>query len=675
MRYELINRADAEKSVWEPLLDEAGGDELTARLLASRGVKTPEEARRFLYPDETHLLDPLGFEQMEKAAKMVQDAVASKRPIYIHGDYDADGTSGCAILYLALKKMGTEATVIIPSRTGQGYGLSDEAIDGMTDGALLITVDCGISNVSQISQARSRGIDVILTDHHTCPEELPDATCILNPKRPGETYGNPNLCGAAVAWKLAQAVAGRETADEYLDIAAFATIADVVPLVGENRAIAALGLKKMNERPSVGIAALASLRPRPDQKITSEVVSYDLAPAVNAAGRVSSARLAFDLLSAAGSVAASVLAPTLDELNRERRTKQNAVVTQARAMIEKLDDGAPDFIVLADRGWDAGVLGPAANRLAEEYRRPAVLLAPMSPEKPNVYVGSGRSVRGINLYDALAAASYSVEKFGGHAEAAGVTVLEENIAEFAEELLRYMKGQSQVLSAVAEAEFDFEPTLPVGDEVLANIALLEPFGCGNPHPMALFRNVMLENPTALGRNGSTNCDFRIRSESGSIRGVLFGQGPDKVPSQRADVVAQLKKNLRGLNGAGTEAIVRHISWETNADKFFRLAAQALRRPGGPKDKTLFFRDRKRMGLIYSAFRAAAPEGMPVTLPQLFALSRAKLPSLGKEETAFAFCVFFELGLIDDAADGKIRIVIKTKNCSLGDSSIYRTCGG
>lgn len=667
MRYELVDRgASVSGAPDAALLEEAGGSEVLAQLLRSRGIQTAEQAHSFLHPDVGQLHDPFAFRDMQDAVNLIRDAIASGRTICVHGDYDADGTSASALLKLALTKAGADVMVKIPKRDEDGYGLSMRAVEEMPKDALLITVDCGISNAAEVAAAKERGMDVIVTDHHTCPEEMPGADCVLNPKAPGETYPNENLCGAGVALKLAEAVVGREAAHEYLDLAAFATVADVMPLTGENRALVSLGLEKMKQNPTIGIAALIEHCAQSGKSVQASTVAYELAPAVNAAGRVSSAQFAYDLLSSTGTVKAAMLAKTLHELNVKRQEMQAQVLKEAFDMLSR--QGIPDFIVLSSDTWDPGILGPAASRIAEQTGRPAILCA----RTKDGYVGSGRSAGQINLHDALSSASNLLDKFGGHMQAAGLTVREENLPMLRKTLADYVAARREQIAAKPVAEYDYELPLPADPGLVDTLSALEPFGTGNPVPIALVRDARIENLRSIGRDGQ-HASFQIRSGPGSIRGVIFGVQSSDVPP-RADVLGELQlSGLQSRHGE-TEMIVRTLSSETREQQYFRKAVEALQRTGGPRRPEVFYRDKKRMGLIYSAFRAAAPGGVPVALPDLHWTAKKKIPDLTREESAFAYVVFRELGLISDQPDGKIQVVINTKKCDLNDSSIYRICG-
>lgn len=674
MKYELIDRTGDAPVVENDVLEAADGNVLLAKLLSARGISTGEEAKAFLNPDAAQLLDPFGFHDMQKAVDLIKKAITDKRHICIHGDYDADGTSGAAILACALRSMGADPQVIIPDRNGSGYGLSEEALLSVPDGSLLITVDCGIRNVAEVDLAHEHGMDVIISDHHACPDELPAAECIINPKKPGETYGNPNLCGAGVALKMVHALLGSEEALEYVDLAALATIADVVPLLGENRAIAALGIHKMNKNPRAGIAALKSMCHSSDT-VTSSVVAFEMVPIINAAGRMLTANMAYQLLTASRPAdgkrgIADVLAATLADQNRIRKEAQASVVKEAEEMLEQ-DSGFPRFIVVAGKDWPLGVTGPAASRLAEKYRRPTVVLA----WNGEAYVGSARTAGNLNLYDALLSAAHLMDKFGGHREAAGLTIREENLGALSAELDAYMvrseMGRIPEYSSLRTCEYDFEPALPIDLTTIETLKRLEPCGCANPHPMALFRHAQIRNARPLGKSGA-HASFDIAQDGGSIRGVMFGTSASDAPPL-GDVVGELQVSDFGPRRGQVEMVVRVLSAENREEAYLRKAVEALRRPGPPSNTKLFFRDKARMREIYSAFRTCTRGGGITTLHSLYAASSQRLKDLTREEAAFAYAVFSELGLIEDVADGKIKIVTNAKKTALDKSEIYRKC--
>ena len=668
MKYELVERTQGETELSPELIKAADDNILLARLLAARGITGSTEANEFLHPSVSQLLDPYDFEDMHHAVVLVRSAVESGRTIWVHGDYDADGTSGSAIMSCAIRRIGGDPQVYIPQRTGPGYGLSETALNAMQDGSLLITVDCGIRNVQEIELAQTRGIDVIVTDHHTCPELLPNAACILNPKRTGETYANKHLCGAGVAFKLAQALVGAEAALDLLDLAALATIADVVPLVGENRAIVALGLARMNESPSPGIAALKSVRRNVEEPLTAASVSYEMVPLINAAGRMSSARMAYDLLAASKSGGpTSVLLKTLVNENEKRKKLQAAVLCEAEKALGAMPL-FPKFIFLADKNWPIGILGPVAARLAEKYRRPTALFGWHN----NAYVGSARSTDGVDLYGVLSASEHLMDKFGGHHDAAGMTVREENLAalneEVQEHMIRHEDRRAPAYEALRVATFDFEADLPVSAETMQALAKLEPCGCANPQPLALFRRARIRNVRSLGKTHE-HASFEIDKERHRIRGVVFGVPADEVPPL-SDIVGELKTSTYAPRRGQVEIIARVLSSEVQEEAYLRLAVRAVRSASTPANPQLFYRDKKRMGDIYSAFRSSAPDGCMVTLLELHRASRSRLQDLTREETAFAYAVFAELGLIDVVADGRIRVVVNVQKTSLNNSEIY-----
>lgn len=667
MKYKLVDRCGANDALpGAELVEAAGGNELLARMLMSRGVATASEAKRFLHPDASQLHDPFLFRDMARSIELIGDAAAQDRAVYVYGDYDADGTCASAILKLALSDVGIDASVVIPRRTEEGYGLSKHRIAEMDPNGLLITVDCGISNAEEVAFATERGMDVIVTDHHACPVVLPEAACILNPHAPGETYPDPNLCGAGVALKLAEAFAGKDALRKYIDLAAFATVADVVPLIGENRVIAALGLSKMNSNPSVGLGALAALRTHQDTPVTSSTVAFELAPAVNAAGRISTAQIAFDLLSAKSPVVANALARTLSGLNEQRQTKQAAVLDEALAMLSTR--GVPDFIVLSSDGWDPGVLGPAASRIAEQTQRPTILCA----RTRDGYVGSGRSGAGVDLYNALSSAAHLVDKFGGHTEAAGLTVQEANLPALAEALNKYMAPLRNLLSQRPAAEYDYEQALPADPHLIESLSVLEPFGAGNPVPIALIKDAHIEQVRPIGSE-KKHTAFQVRAGAGTIRAVLFGVPAGDIPP-RGDVLGEIRLSTYGARAGEPEIIVRTLSSETRDQFYFRRAVEVLRSEEGTSNPGLFFRSKNRMRTIYKAFRAVTADGSPLELTELYRRARRIIPDLEKAETAFAYCVFHELGLIADQPNDRIQILINTEKCDLDDSRIYRACG-
>lgn len=654
-----VHLDEAQKKRSAALATEFRLDSALSDILVARGIETRESARRFLSPEPADLLDPFLFRDMKKAVSLIGNAIAAGGRIWIHGDYDADGTSAAALLRRTLQKMGADVSCYIPSRTAHGYGVAMQTVEEMAGAALLITVDCGITSVAEVARARELGIRTIVTDHHTPPALLPEADALLNPKVEDETYPFRDLCGAGVAFKLAQALI-REEALAFLDLAAFGTVADVVPLIGENRTLVALGLEKFNRDPNPGLAALYA--PHRDKRgpLTAEGISYQLAPCINAAGRMSSARLALDLMTEDRPGSANIIAVTLARLNADRQARQKQILSEVEDRLAALKE-VPDFIVLHDPSWEPGLVGVAANSVCERFGRPALLLG----RQGETFVGSARSPRDLNVYDALQSVAALLVRFGGHAGAAGLTMEEENIPELSSVLNAYAAG-CRSEEGRPEAEYDLAPALPVSTDLVRSLEVLEPCGFGNPRPRILLRNVEIADVRPL--SGGEHSAFGIRGRGGRLDAVRFRTPPGEVPA-RADVVGTLGINsFRGSDSP--QMIVEVFSVAEADDAIFEELARHVCQVGRPEDAWRYRRGKQRLGLIYSALKKITERG-PLGWRRLYQGMLRLVPGLEREEFVYAVCVFTELKLLAGTKDGRIRVIASAPKRSLEESSIFR----
>ncbi|MBD5560630.1 MAG: single-stranded-DNA-specific exonuclease RecJ [Clostridia bacterium] len=634
-------------------------DPALSSILVSRGVRTKEEAQRFLRPQAADLLDPYLFRDMKKAVSLIGNAAAAGGKIWIHGDYDADGTSAAALLQRVLQQMGADVQCYIPSRTGHGYGLAMETVEEMAGAALLITVDCGTSSVNEIARAKELGIRTIVADHHEPPALLPEPDAMLNPKVPDETFPFRELCGAGVALKLAQALIGEKALD-YVDLAAFGTVADVVPLLGENRIIVSLGLEKFNRSPNPGLGALYAPVREKRGALTAEGISFQLAPCVNAAGRMSSARLALDLMVEDRPGAARIIATTLSKLNADRQVRQKQIIQEVDSRLTSLET-LPNFIVLYSPTWETGLVGVAASSVCERYQRPALLLGAQGGS----LVGSVRSTSDVDAYAALRSVEALLVRFGGHAGACGLTVDEENLPELEKALNAF--ASDRPAAGRPEAVYDLEEAPPVDVELVRALEKLEPCGYGNPRPLALVRNAKVEDVRAY--SGGEHAGFRIRGSKGAMEAVKFRTAPDMLPD-RADFIGTLGlKTYRGQESV--QMIVSQVSVEDEDDTIFTELARRVCQPALPEDPWLFFADKKRLGLIYSALREVTGRQGPKRWRGLYRGALRFVPGLRREEFVFAVCVFTQLKLLGGTKDARIHVIASAPRRSLDESEIYR----
>lgn len=565
----------------EGLLADNGEGSLTAaalgvtdtfgRLLSTRGYKTAEAAAAFLRVEDGVLHDPFLLNDMDKAVSVMEQAIADNKGIMIYGDYDVDGVTSVSILHLYLNSRGARVSYYIPDRLGEGYGMSRAAIEKMAeDGVgLIITVDTGITADAEISAAKELGMQVIVTDHHECRATFPPADAVVNPRRPDCDYPFKSLAGVGVVFKLIcaaemsrqnnkQAALSR-VCNEYADLVALGTVADVMPLVDENRLIVKYGLALMQKGGRMAISALvaASMR-RPDGKssraprISSTFIGYTLAPRINAAGRITNASVAAELFLTDSRARADELADELCETNRFRQAEENKIASAAYEKIEREHDFDNDpVIVLDDDGWHHGVIGIVASRITEKYGLPSILVSyegrdrAEPPADLDMGKGSGRSVKGLNLVDALVHCSDLLEKYGGHELAAGLSLKRGNIDLFRERINEYARSvlsDGMPVQCALDYDMELEPeevTLSLADD----LRLLEPCGIGNPVPCFVLRDVPVCDviPVSAGKHSK----LIIKCGSREVTAMFFSRSPASIPvfgGERADILCTVDVN-------------------------------------------------------------------------------------------------------------------------------------
>jgi len=548
---------------------------LVAQVLVNRGASDPADAEAMLNPKLTDLHDPSLLSGCEAAAKRLARAVADGEKIVIYGDYDVDGMTASAILHACLRMLGASAHFYVPHRLDEGYGVNVEAVRRIVaDGAkLIVTVDCGIGAVEPLAEAVAAGVDVIVTDHHTPPEHVPAVTAVVHPNLPDGQYPNANLAGAGVAfklaWQLAREVCGNDRVDEpmrqfLLDatcLAALGTIADVVPLVGENRVLATYGLRGLGGTNHAGLRALLESANLVGERLDAYHVGFLLAPRLNAAGRMGHARLAVELLTDAGPERSRTIADYLNKQNAERQKVERAISAEAAQMVADQGLDAPDrrIIVLASEAWHGGVIGIVASRLVEKFNRPAILVA----FNGDGGQGSGRSVPGFNLVEALAACGEHLRSYGGHAMAGGLRIDRERIDDFAAAIGEYARRHTGSQPAAPPLDIDAECSLAaLSFGAVDHLARLGPYGQGNPEPVVAVRGCrLIAAPRRMGRGGGTVGMLLCQGET-RMRAVGFGMGDlaDLLEGVRTVDVAGAP-TLNSFQGRTTvELQLRDVTW-------------------------------------------------------------------------------------------------------------------
>ena len=488
-------------------------------LLAIRGIDTPEKADRFLNPRPEDLNDPFLLQDMAKIIALLKEAIARKARIMVWGDYDADGICAASILTETLRDEGADVSWRLPSRHTEGYGLNENAVREIAETHdLLITVDCGISNAGEVALAKSLGLTVIVTDHHALPPELPPADAVTNPLL--GNYPCPYLCGAGVALKICQALQGMEGVEKRLDLAAIATVADVVPLLEENRIIVREGLKRIESSSRPGLQALlrTSATTLP---LKSDHLAFRLGPRLNAAGRLESAALAAELLMTRDPGRAAELADRLEQLNTRRQQLEKAMTAEADAQARQ----RPDFqdarcLIVSGEDWNPGLIGLTAGRLCERYHKPAIALS----FSGDTATGSCRSVPGVNIVEMLRACEDLLVRFGGHAQAAGLTVRRDQLEAFRLRLDQVIRDSCDPVCFEPMKEYDLAvPFRRWTPQTLARLSCLEPSGCGNPPPVFLLQDASVQSMRRVGRDLS-HLQMTLLSDSAFIKGIAFSMG-------------------------------------------------------------------------------------------------------------------------------------------------------
>ncbi len=514
---------------------------LTAKLLLNRGLQDKKEIQSFLNKDSKPLYDPFLLKDMDKAVARIKLAVELQQRVCIYGDYDVDGVTSTVLLYLYLRSCGLECEYFIPERISEGYGLSMPVIEKMKDKVdLIITVDTGVTAVAEAEYAKSIGIDMVITDHHSCREELPDAVAVVNPHREDSQYPFRNLAGVGVVFKLLCALEGDtdRILDRYADIIAVGTIADVMPIIDENRSITGIGLEKLSKTDNLGLRALMSHTGiikygKMAKKVTSATVGYVLAPRINAAGRIACASRAVELLLATNEAEADIIAAELCEVNKLRQATEQTIYEQAVELINQ--SGKDDkFIVLGYDGWHQGVIGVVASKIAERYSRPCILFS----FDGDTAKGSGRSIKGFSLMDALSACGDTLIEYGGHELAAGLSIEIDKIDEFRRRINEYA---SPILGKCAQSfPLEIESTATFADMTekgIDEILLLEPFGLSNPQPVLMLQNVKLNDilPLSQGKHIRVRLSGYENGKVCSLNAVSFGTAYDSFDYSEGDI--------------------------------------------------------------------------------------------------------------------------------------------
>ncbi len=651
---------------------------LLAGILTARGITDPAEALTLLAGEED-LSDPFLLTDMQKACECIWQAIDNGETIVVFGDYDVDGVTATALLYQHLKGMGATVKCMLPSREGDGYGLSRNAIQSIHDKGyqLIVTVDNGISAVEEAEFAAELGIDLIITDHHLPPETLPKAVAVVDPRRLDDTSPFKGLCGAGVAFKLCAALDGcppEEMLDYCGDLAAVGTVADVMPLTGENRTLVKSGLRQLQNTDRPGLEALLEEVGLAGRPITAENISYAIAPRINAAGRMDSAVTALQLVLCEDPDRAEELAHKLNEINVKRQETELEIFKAAQVLLEQQPERLEDRVMLLwGRDWHPGVIGIVASRLVERTGRPVIVV---TVDEHGECKGSGRSVPGFNLHACIGSCADLLIRYGGHAMAAGLSVREENLPELRRRLNEWAARECPVLhTAPLECDLPIHLDRVTVDSV-RRIDALAPFGAENPTPVFLLQSAVVDGvyPVSEGRHSR----LRLRQGNASVYAVWFGMPSEQLPYTMGDVVdaalnLSVYESARGAQLSGRILDLHPAGLGTKLSEQAALVA-ALRRgtPLTAEQKTLITPDRSHIITVYRELQARrwhAEDLQPLC---------AKLGEENTGKTLVAVTALEQVGLIATVEKGGakyLELVPAQGKKNLADAPILKCLEG
>ncbi len=705
----------------EPERDEAirkiaertGLSERCACLIYNRGFRTADDAERFLWNEEAVLHDPRQLKDMDKALVRIRAAVENKETVAIYGDYDVDGVTSVSMLYLYLKSLDAgRIEYYIPSRDGEGYGLSCSAIDKLKEQGvdLIITVDTGITANEEAAYASSLGIDMVVTDHHECRPELPECCAVVNPHREDSEYPFRELAGVGVVFKLVCAyemmlcrergeteIEGvRRICYEYGDLVSIGTIADVMPIVDENRLIVKLGLKMIEKTKRPGLSALidavnapssASASPK-KRKITSSFIGYGIAPRINAAGRIDSATKAVRLLLAEDAASAKNYAQELCEINRQRQAEENRIAEQALKKIEKSFDPENDrVIVIEDDSWKQGIIGIVASRITERYGLPSLLISFDGatrgyPSPDDIGKGSGRSVKGMNLVNAMNSCDDLLCKYGGHELAAGLTIERDKIPEFTKRINEYAKNvlTEDKLNICLEADCELD-IRDVNMRFAQEILMLEPFGVANPVPQFVLRGVTVNRIIPI--SGGKHMKLIVEKDGVNLTAICFGMNEAKTDineGEQTDLLFTVDIN-DFQNVRSVQLIVHDCKPSTSVAETMKLGADrfdAIRTGECFTHDENFVPDRSDCEKVYLLLRREARNGKTVmSLRRILSLldRGGHGRKINYVKLRFILLIFYELRIcgVEPIGDGvyEFDMYFNGSKTSIDKSSILR----
>lgn len=616
---------EADKNCIEEIRETTSVSPIVAQLLYNRGISDATAARHFLQDTMADLYDPFVMKDMEKAVKRISRALDDGEKIVIYGDYDVDGITSTSLVYSVLRDLGGQPEFYIPQRQSEGYGLNTEAVASLQQQGVqvLITVDCGISSHAIIEQFRD-AMDIIVTDHHEPPQDIPRALAVLNPKQADCPYPFKDLAGAGVAYTLCRALwqyRCHESLSGYTELCALGTIADLVPLRGENRILVRDGLQRMKERRNIGLSALLDSSGLTQAAITAGRIAFTAAPRLNAAGRISHARRGVQLLLGEDPVQARELADELTELNAQRQSIEKDIADQAVAQIETAGQEKDGVLIAYGTDWHAGVIGIAASRLVEKFYRPSLVIS----VHDGIGKGSCRSISGFNMYEALQAADDLLIQYGGHPMAAGFSIEAANIEAFRKRLLAYAADHMKPEDYIPLIKIDKQlAASDINLRLIEELSCLEPYGMGNSRPVFALQDARLLECRPIGRNKQ---HLRLSVAAGRERLAAVGWS-----------MAERSEEL--LEGDKTDLAFQLESNEYNGTVSAQLVLQDIHNHEAPVQL-----NRAVMIDMYMALKTCLPEwGLPVWQAQQRLIAAERNRYSGHTACA-AIRVFKEIGVL------------------------------
>lgn len=565
-----------ERKIEEQLVQQFPNCPAIARLLVLRGIKSADDVRSFFYPSLRQMPDPFLMKNMDKAVARLNQALGAKEKIMVYGDYDVDGTTAVALVYKYLQNFYSKLVYYIPTRDDEGYGISLQSIDyaASIGVKLIIVLDCGIKAIDEIAYAKSKGIDFIVCDHHVPDDELPEAAAILNPKLPDDNYPYKGLSGCGVGFKFMQAFAKSNginvmySLDNMLDLVAVSIAADIVPITGENRVMAYYGLRRLNNNPNVGLRSIIRMCGLSNKELTISDIIFKIGPRINASGRMESGQESVELLVAKDSIQANEICKRIDQYNSNRKELDRQITVEANKIIERhsqaLDGKKP--IVIYDRNWHKGVIGIVAARLAELYFRPSVVLTYSN----GVATGSSRSVRGFDVYAAIKSCRDLLENFGGHTNAVGLSIKEENIPEFRRRLTAYVEEHIHDEQVTPTLDIDCELGFDdINSSFLRFLRMFNPFGPENQKPVFVTKGVVDAGTSKLVGKKMEHIKLDMVDSKGNkvMNGIAFGMAQyfDYIKQHKPFDVCYTVEENKHRNSSTVQLMVKAIKISEDAE--------------------------------------------------------------------------------------------------------------